>query len=287
MLESNELAAFLRARREHLTPAEVGLPSGGRRRTPGLRREELATLAGISIDYLIRLEQGKDTHPSAAVVSALAAALRLSEPERQHLAFLAAISSSAELCPERGVLPTEVRATIRELIDRLDPTPAFVLGPLNDVLAWNESWAAILDSTNLVHEVRPNLAFFVFQSASAASFFGDWGRVADEQVAHLRAAQPRWGTEPAFEGLIASLAGAPEFATRWDAHSVATDHSGPDRIEHPRMGSLRVDVEVLTVADDELRVVTWHAADARTTEALASLAHQPVSPAQLRVVGAD
>jgi transcriptional regulator with XRE-family HTH domain len=287
MVEGNELAAFLRARREHLTPQDVGLPTSGRRRTPGLRREEVATLAGVSIDYLIRLEQGKDTHPSAAVVNALGQALRLSEPERHHFAFLAAISSSAELCPERGALPTEVRPTIRALIDGLDPTPAFVLGPIGHVLAWNEAWAALVDHTGLLDEPAPNLVSFVFRSTFATTFFAEWRTAADEQVAQLRAAQPRWGTDPVFEELVDSVSMITDFTDRWEAHSVATKRAGTKRLEHPTIGSLRVDVEVLTVADDELRVVTWHAADARTAEALASLAHQPVSPAQLRVVGSD
>src|SRR5262249_45748422 len=120
------LGAFLRARREQLTPAEVGLPVGagtGRRRTPGLRREGVATLAGVSIDYLVRLEQGRDIHPSAAVLAAIATALRLSDDERAHLRRLAAISGTPGLCPAGVVAGRQVEPSVRALLDRLDPTP--------------------------------------------------------------------------------------------------------------------------------------------------------------------
>src|SRR5262245_54601005 len=120
MPDGSELAEFLRARRERLTPADVGLPVNGPRRTPGLRREEVATLAGVSIAYLIRLEQGRDSNPSAEVIAALANALQLSEAERAHLGHLAVRENSSALCPSRGSLATTVRPTVSALLDRLD-----------------------------------------------------------------------------------------------------------------------------------------------------------------------
>ena len=134
------VAEFLRARREQLQPADVGLPDNGRRRTPGLRREEVATLAGVSIDYLVRLEQGRDTKPSPSVIAALADALRLDDEQRRQLYTLAMISQSAELCPAPRPLARAVAPTVTALLERLGPTPAFVVGPANDVLAWNDAW---------------------------------------------------------------------------------------------------------------------------------------------------
>src|SRR4051794_22095289 len=155
MATSSELGSFLRARREGLSPAEVGLPDSGRRRTPGLRREEVATLAGVSIDYLVRLEQGRDSNPSASVIAALAAALRLTDEERTHLGTLAQLSNSQELCP--SVLPslTEVAPTLRTLLDRLDPTPAFLVSPINDVLAWNPAWERVAAPLGMVDGEPP------------------------------------------------------------------------------------------------------------------------------------
>jgi transcriptional regulator with XRE-family HTH domain len=132
------VAEYLRTRREQLQPADVGLPDSGRRRTPGLRREEVATLAGISIDYLVRLEQGRDTRPSASVIAALADALRLDDDQHRQLSMLARVSQSAVLCPAAGPLTRVVVPTVTALLERLGTTPAFVVGPANDVLAGNE-----------------------------------------------------------------------------------------------------------------------------------------------------
>ena len=125
-----ELGTFLRSRREAVTPAEVGLPDGPRRRTPGLRRAELATLAGVSVDYLIRIEQGRDTHPSPQVLAALAEALRLSEDDLNHLRQLAVISNGVELCPHARAAARAVRPTVRAVLERLEPAPAFVVNHL-------------------------------------------------------------------------------------------------------------------------------------------------------------
>src|SRR5688500_11450048 len=137
--EVTTVAEFLRARREQLTPADVGLPDSGRRRTPGLRREEVATLAGVSVDYLIRLEQGRDQRPSAAILSAIGNALLLGADEMTHLNKIGMLSANSELCPPPRLMPTEVGATVLTMLDSLAPMPAFVLGPANDVLAANGS----------------------------------------------------------------------------------------------------------------------------------------------------
>src|SRR3954453_10311190 len=133
------VAEFLRARRDQLKPSDVGLPDSGRRRAPGLRREEVATLAGVSIDYLVRLEQGRDTKPSPSVIAALANALRLDDDQRRQLYTLAMISQSEELCPAPRPLAREVAPTVRALLKGLGTTPAFVAGPATDALAWNDA----------------------------------------------------------------------------------------------------------------------------------------------------
>src|SRR2546423_5193766 len=131
------IAEFLRARRDQLKPADVGLPDNKRRRTPGLRREEVATLAGISIDYLVRLEQGRDTKPSPSVIAALADALRLDDEQRRQFAMLAMVSQSAELCPAVRPLARAVAPTVTAILERMGTTPAFVAGPPHHVAAWS------------------------------------------------------------------------------------------------------------------------------------------------------
>jgi transcriptional regulator with XRE-family HTH domain len=283
----NELGEFLRARRERLTPEEVGLPVLGRRRTPGLRREEVATLAGVSIDYLVRLEQGRDTNPSAAVIAALADVLRLSQEERTHLGLMVARTNNGELCPAAETLSNEVRPTVVTLLEQLDPTPAFVLGPLNDILAWNDAWARLVAPTGVLEDEAPNLARYVFLHDEAKRLFRDWEWAADEQVGRLRWAQARWGNEPQFASLLDALRTVPEFAARWEAHEVAEKRRGVTRLMHPDAGELRIAYEVLTLPDEDQRLVTWLPYDDAAAAALrvALSTGEAVSPARLRVVG--
>jgi transcriptional regulator with XRE-family HTH domain len=285
--QQNELGAFLRARRERLTPADVGLPSNGRRRTPGLRREEVATLAGVSIDYLVRLEQGRDTHPSAAVVAALATALRLDDEERMHLAKMATIERNRELCP-KPVEPTgEVTRTIRTLLERLQPTPAFVVDGIDNVLGWNDAWADLVRPMGLLDDTPPNLVRYVFLNPSALSTFVDWARAADEQAGLLRTAQLHHTS--GLDELLDELLQVPEFARRWATHPVADKRRTTKRLRHPQFGELQLDLEVLLVADSDQQLVTWLPHDEHTAEAMrdATESTRPVSPAKLRVVGSD
>jgi transcriptional regulator with XRE-family HTH domain len=274
----SELADFLRARREHVQPADVGLPDSGRRRTPGLRREEVATLAGVSIDYLVRLEQGRDTNPSPSVLAALADALLLTDEERLHLHKLAAKGHAPELCP-KGVEPTvEVAPTVRALLDGLDPLPAFVVGFANDVLAWNDGWARLVEPLGL-REVG-NLARYAFLDRRARRTYPDWDEAADDQVRQLRSAWGLWHAEPALLALVDDLSAEPEFARRWSAHAVAAKQRGTKRLRHPAHGELRFDFEVLTLGSEhDQRLVSWLPADEATKAALA-----PTAPARLRVV---
>src|SRR3979411_124011 len=152
------VAEFLRNRREQLQPADVGLPHKGRRRSPGLRREEVAALAGVSIDYLVRLEQGRDTRPSPSGIAALADALRLDDDQRRQLYTLAMISQTSELCPAARPLPRAVAPTVLALLKGLGTTPAFIAGPSNDVLAWNDAWEQLVRPLGMLEGALPNLA---------------------------------------------------------------------------------------------------------------------------------
>lgn len=285
MSEPTDLGVFLRARREALRPADAGLVDNGRRRTPGLRREEVAALAGVSIDYLTRIEQGRDLHPSTSVLAALAAALRLGDEERTHMAKLAALAHSRDLCPEATPLADEIAPGVRHLLDDLG-SPAFVVGPIGDVIAWNPSWERVVTTLGMLDDVPANLARYVFTHPRAHAVYREWDAAADEQVARLRAAAPRWGEEPAFVALREELLAVEEFASRWSTHPVAEKRRGTKGLEHPDVGELQVAYEVLLLADDEQQLVTWRAADEVSAERLATVLRdgRPVSPAQLSVV---
>ena len=285
MASIGPLAEFLRTRREQVSPADVGLRDTGRRRTPGLRREEVATLAGVSIDYLVRIEQGRDTHPSAAVLSALADALQLGLEDRTHLARLAAHTSSSEFCPAAPALVDDVAPTVHLLLDQLDPTPAFVVDPINDVVASNEAWRTLVGPLGLADHA--NLAHHVFLHPDARTSYPDWDAAADAQVSRLRAASLRWGEHPRFTALVAQLEGVADFTERWSAHPVAEKRRGPKRLVHPAAGELHLTYEAMELSDHEHRLIAWLPADAATAAAIRATLDvaEPVSPAVLRVVG--
>jgi transcriptional regulator with XRE-family HTH domain len=283
------VAEFLRARRDQLQPGDVGLPDSGRRRTPGLRREEVATLAGISIDYLVRLEQGRDTKPSPSVLAALADALRLDDGRRRELYTLAMVSQTAELCPAARPLARAVAPTVSALLKGLGTTPAFVAGPANDVLGWNDTWEQLVRPLGMLDDAMPNLARHVFLHPDARTVYPDWIAAADEQVSRLRTATARWGDDHDFAVLMDELRASPDFIERWAIFATTDKRRGTTRILHPAMGRLRFNYEVLLLPDDidEQRLVTWLPADDATAAALARTddAAVPSSPAQLRVIG--
>jgi transcriptional regulator with XRE-family HTH domain len=264
-----DLGRFLRSRREAVSPASVGLPVGTRRRTPGLRRAELATLAGISVDYLVRLEQGRDRRPSAQVLAALADALRLDEDDRAHLRLLAAVSSGPEMCPNGRPLARQVRPSVLAMLAALDPSAAFVVNRLTDVLAWNTAFERIAVPVGILDGAEPNLARFTFADPRAASRFLDWNTTADEQASTLRAGASC--ADPALDGLVAELSAAAgaEFDTRWGDYTASPKRSSETALVHPDVGALRLTTETLLLADsDEQHLVVWMAADAATSAAL-------------------
>jgi transcriptional regulator with XRE-family HTH domain len=282
-VSDNELGGYLRTRREAVTPAEVGLPGGGRRRTPGLRRAELATLAGISVEYLVRLEQGRDRHPSAQVLAALADVLGLSADERLHLHLLAKATGGAGqlLCPTAEAPARSVRPTVQALLGRLEPTPAFVVNRLGDVLAFTTGFARLAGPVGLLDAQPPSLARFVFTDARARAAYPDWDRVADEQAANLKLESAL--ADPHVAGLVDELtvtAGAP-FTDRLQAPPMPPRRSGVERWDHPEVGELRLAYEILTLPDDQ-RLVVYLPADDATSATLDHLAGR--QPGALRAV---
>jgi transcriptional regulator with XRE-family HTH domain len=257
---------------------------GPRRRTPGLRRSELATLAGVSVDYLIRLEQGRDTNPSAAVVTALADALRLGAEDRVHLKRLAAITQNPGLCDGRPEPATEVRPTILTLLDRLAATPALVLNDLSDLLAWTPAYEAVGGPVGILDGSPPNLLRFTFGDHRARTAYPDWDRVADDQVANLRAAFPV--DDHAVSALVDELAdlAGDGFLGRWARRSVNRKRTGTKRIVHPAVGELRLAYETMTLSDEApQRLVVYFGADDQTAGRLDRLAGR--HPGGLHAVG--
>ncbi|MGA4842668.1 helix-turn-helix transcriptional regulator [Streptomyces sp. G45] len=285
-MSDNELGAFLRERREAVTPAEVGLPTGPRRRTPGLRRSEVATLAGISVEYLTRLEQGRDRHPSPQVLGALGDALRMSVEERLHLRRLDKANSGAEdpCCADAPPPARTVRPTVRELVERLEPTPAVLLNRLSDVLAYTTAYERIARPLGLLDGDRPNVVRFVFTDDRARDAFPEWDQVADDEVAHLRTESPLIdGYVRGFVDELTVLAGAP-FADRATGAPAVPRRSGVKRFTHPEVGALNLAYETLALPDiDGQRLLVHLPADEATAAALDRLNGR--QPGGLRAVG--
>jgi transcriptional regulator with XRE-family HTH domain len=238
----NLLGEFLRARRELTRPEDHGLPastSTGRRRVPGLRREEVALLAGISAEYYVRLERGRDRHPSAQVVEALARVLELDAESTAYLASLATPAPRTRRTrPQES--PPRITPEIRRLLDSMS-VPAFVLGPRMDVLAHNELCAAI-------HPLPDNIVRHVFLDPAAREIYPEWDEVAAESVAALRATVRTTEDDPGLIALVGELSlKSPEFRGLWARHEVRAKAGGQKRMHTPE-GVLEVAWETLAVA---------------------------------------
>jgi transcriptional regulator with XRE-family HTH domain len=281
-VSTNELGAFLRARRDALTPQQVGLPAGPRRRAPGLRRSEVATLAGVSVEYLTRLEQGRDRRPSSQVLAALADALRLPAEER-YLLLRMTKDADGGICPAAAPPAASVRPTVQALLDRLEPAPAVLLNRLSDVLAATVGYERLALPTGLLDGEPPNLVRYLFTDPRARSVFLDWDEVADAQVATVRA--DSMSGDPHVAELAADLsvvAGAP-FSERFEAPPRAASRAGTQRLRHPEVGELRLAYETLELPDaDNQRLVVFLAADEATSAALDRLTGR--HPGALRAV---
>ncbi|WP_210493223.1 helix-turn-helix transcriptional regulator [Patulibacter sp. SYSU D01012] len=248
MAGNDALREFLRSRRARVDPADVGLPAGpGTRRVPGLRREELARLAAVSVDYYVRLEQGRARNVSPEVLEAVAAALRLDEHERAHLFDLARPDRARQ--PLSAPPPQRVRPGVRRLLDTL-PTPAFVVGRRLDVLATNAMTRALLCDFDALPPRERNHARWVFLDPTARERYVDWPAIARDNVAALRMDAGRWPDDPELSALVGELSvKSPEFAGWWAAHDVLRQSHGSKRYRHPVVGDLTVSYEALPVPD--------------------------------------
>ena len=250
------LADLLRSRRERLDPADVGLPPGRRRRTPGLRRDEVASLAAISTDYYTRLEQRRGPHPSPAVLSALARALRLSDDERDHLFHLA-----AQPLPVRHGNGGHVSPGVLYLLDRLVDTPAYVADDLGGCVVQNRM-SVLVSGDHTARTGRERSAiwrWFARPAARAHLPEDDWPRHSRTMVADLRATVGRRGGDPDVEALVIDLlAASPEFAALWAEHEVAVRRADSKRIVHPEVGLLDLLCEHLTSGVDGSMLVVLH-----------------------------
>ena len=258
MTQPNELGEFLRSRRSRLSPIEVGLHGGTARRVTGLRREELAVLAGVSADYYARLEQGRARNISDSVLSAVADALRLDDLERRHLTELVRPARSVSSATSK---PLRVRAALRAMIHALDPTPAVLHGPRMEVLAINRAGAALLDDFEAMPPAERNMVHWMFLNAKARAVYPDWSDIAAQLVAILRLAAGRDAGDQLLAALIDEItAQSDEFATYWSDHRVSQHTHGPKRFEIESVGALTLNYEALIPpSDPELRVIIYTA----------------------------
>ncbi|MCO1574204.1 helix-turn-helix transcriptional regulator [Crossiella sp. SN42] len=247
---NRELADFLRRARAQVDPARAGLPPDGRvRRVPGLRREEVARLAGVSSDYYARLEQGRRIVPSAAVVAAIGRALELDAAGRAHLADLIGLTTRPVRQPARGV--QRVRPGLYQLLDALDGEPALVLGRRTDILAANRMAKALFTDFDQMPAAQRNYARWMFLDEDARSLFADWPDQARAAVESLRFEVGRDPEDRATVELVTELRQhSREFGQWWEQHRVHQRTHGSKRLRHPLAGDLTVEYETLTLPGD-------------------------------------
>ncbi|NTY34865.1 helix-turn-helix transcriptional regulator [Burkholderia diffusa] len=235
---------FLRSRRKRLRPDAVGLHDGPRRRTPGLRREEVAELAGIGVDWYVRLEQGRDVSPSDATLDALARALRLDKAEAAHLRALARRDTS------RAFVRESVPPTIARLVANLH-LPAYVTGRRWDILAWNAAAAELLGFDRLAEADRNILVYMFVEPHARRLFAGSWADEARRMIALFRTNHDLHANDPAFIALVERLrASSDEFAKWWDAHDVRSGVSGQKVFAHAQRGTQRYEYATFQANDD-------------------------------------
>jgi transcriptional regulator with XRE-family HTH domain len=269
---ASELGEFLRVRRARVRPGDVGLPSGtGTRRTPGLRREEIAAVAGLSIDYYIRLEQGKETNPSGPILDGLARALRLNEEEHAHLYALANHTAGriARSFPQASRV---VRPGVRQLLESVRPCPAYVLTLTSDLLAANPEALTLFAGLADWPPERRNTIRYTFFHPAARELFADWDHSAETTAAHLRSLAADTPSDLDVSALIAELRdGSPEFARLWQRHDVRHRRGEAKPFRHPRVGEFTLTYEVLYLADGQRMTVYQAEPGSRDHDALTLL----------------
>jgi transcriptional regulator with XRE-family HTH domain len=262
MDHGNEMRDFLVSRRARITPDQAGLPAyGGNRRVTGLRREEVALLAGVSIDYYTRLERGRAPGASDSVLEGIARALHLDEAERAHLFDLARAAGAAAPRAPRRPAPQQVRPSVRLILDSMTTTPAYVRNARLDILAANQLGKALFAPV-LTSPAQPaNNARFLFLDPAAREFYPNWERQAQDVVAMLRTEAGHNPYDKGLSNLIGELSTRSEnFRTWWAAHTVRFHRTGVKRFHHPAVGDLTLTYEALDLAADSgLRISAYTA----------------------------
>ena len=277
-----QLGEFLQTRRSQLRPQDVGLATyGDRRRVPGLRREELARLAGVSASYYSRLEQGQSSNASPEVLDAIARALQLDDAERHHLAELAA--GTRRRTAARRPAPERVTPAVRQLMAALGDVPVVALGRHSDVLAWNAAghalYAGHLDRAGPVRgRPRPNMARLVFLDAHTRELYADWPAKARAVVAALRMASGRRPDDPRLDALVGELSvRSTHFAAMWAGHRVKVPGDAVYELRHPLVGAMTVTQQNLRTEHDHVVVVTTAEPGSPSQAALTLLVHTAVT----------
>ncbi|KUL48272.1 XRE family transcriptional regulator [Streptomyces violaceusniger] len=256
-MATTEFGQAVRRWRDRVPPEAAGLPSGGQRRAVGLRREELAMLAGISVDYVTRLEQGRASHPSTQIVEALARALRLSGTERAHLFRLAGLAP-----PGPETVPAYITPSVQRLLDRLTGTPVAVSDASWTLLMANPPYVALRGDPSRWRGNERNGVWrhFVGEDSGSRQTHEDRGEFQAALVADLRTAAARYPADQRLRRLVAELrANSERFAELWDSGTVGHHEASRKTIDHPRVGTLTLDCDVLTVAGSDLRIVVYTA----------------------------
>lgn len=280
MAAHSEFGDFLSSRRSRLTPDRAGLPTKpGPRRVPGLRREEVAELAGLSVDYYVRLERGRATHPSAEVLDAIARALRLDDAERAHLFDLARVTPPGR---RRRHPPQRPHPGLLRTVEALDHVPAMIVGRRTDVLAVNRMARALLTDFDARPLPQRNVARFVFLDPAARALYRDWAEVAEDIVYGLRMHAGQDPDDARLTELVGELTVAdPDFSRWWSTHDVRRRDGGTKHFRHPVVGNLTLRYDRLSVpdsGDQHLSVYTAEPAS-RSAEALRLLGDWSLGPA--------
>lgn len=276
---ANDIAEFLVSRRAKVTPDQVGLPTYGPRRVKGLRREEVASLAGVSVEYYKRLERGNASGVSGGVLEALASALHLDDAERAHL-FDLARALSPVVPKRRRAAQQRVRPAVLRVLDSIS-APAIVRNSRVDYVDANPLGRALYAPVFESREQPANSARFTFLDPAAHEFYVDWERTAKDLVAHLRSEAGRNPYDRGLSDLVGELSTrSPEFGTWWAAHNVRYHRAGTKRLRHPLVGELELDYEVLDVSADEGLTISVYSTEpgSRSEEALGLLGSWTASP---------
>ena len=270
----SEIKEFLASRRAQVTPERAGLPTyGGHRRVKGLRREEVALLAGVSVDYYVRLERGNLRGASEQVLDAIARALLLDEAERTHLFDLARAANATPTATRRRGSTQRVRPSVQRILDVVD-APAWVRNARHDLLAANRLGYALYSEMSTDPITPPNNARYVFLNPRSQEFFVDWERAADDIVAMLRSEAGRNPYDKALSDLIGELSTRSEtFRQRWAAHNVRFHRTGRKQLRHPVVGDLDLSFEAMELPGEDLTMLVYTAEPgSRSQEALDLLA---------------